>query len=468
MILPLATRRDKVTQVRWGLEDFRARFGREPEGMWLPETAVDNETLEVLAEAGVKFTILAPHQAGACAPIGTEAWEEVGDGSIRAGPTSGAAPRGRTLALFFYDGPISRAIAFEDAAGRRREPRGPPASARSRRRATGRSSSTAPPTASPTATTSRSATWRWPPRSRADRGRGLAALTNYGAFLAAHPPTTRSRSASDLLELRPRRRALAAPTAAAAPAATGTSAGAPRCARRSTGCATRSTPSTRRAPRPPQGPVGGPRRLRRASSSTAAPERLDAFLGRAQRAPLDAAARVETRRLLEMQRNRLLMYTSCGWFFDEISGLEPVQILKYAAMALQYLRDLGGGHWKPSSSGGWRRPQQRARASRRRRGLPPPGPAGRRRPAPGGRALRDQRVVRGVPDDAPVYAYRVQRLDEAREAYAGHPAARRPRPRRLRGDRREPRGDVRGAALRRPRLLVRHPDLGGRRGPTTR
>jgi hypothetical protein len=58
--------------------------------------------------------------------------------------------------------------------------------------------------------------------------------------------------------------------------------------------------------------------------------------------PADAAAQVETRRLLEMERHRLLMYTSCGWFFDEISALEPTQILKYAAMALQYLRDLGG------------------------------------------------------------------------------------------------------------------------------
>src|SRR5207249_11874361 len=69
MIMPLATRRDKVTQVRWGIDDFRARFGREPEGLWLPETAVDNESLEVLAEAGVKFTILAPDQAGRAGPL---------------------------------------------------------------------------------------------------------------------------------------------------------------------------------------------------------------------------------------------------------------------------------------------------------------------------------------------------------------------------------------------------------------
>ena len=59
MILPLANRRDKYTQVLWGIRDFQYRFGREPEGMWLPETAVDLESLEILAELGIRFTILA-------------------------------------------------------------------------------------------------------------------------------------------------------------------------------------------------------------------------------------------------------------------------------------------------------------------------------------------------------------------------------------------------------------------------
>ncbi|PYO23841.1 MAG: glycoside hydrolase, partial [Candidatus Rokuibacteriota bacterium] len=97
MILPLANRRDKVTQVAWGLADFRTRFGREPEGLWLPETAVDTETLEVLADAGVKFTILAPEQAaGEVDPSRPYRWR---------------GPRGHELAVFFYDGPLSRAIA---------------------------------------------------------------------------------------------------------------------------------------------------------------------------------------------------------------------------------------------------------------------------------------------------------------------------------------------------------------------
>src|SRR4029453_2633491 len=118
MILPLATRRDKITQVRWGRQDFQERFGREPEGMWLSEAAVDNEPLEILDETGMKFTILAPHQAWRIRKIGTEGWEEV---NHRIDPSQSYLWRGasgRTLAPFFYDGPISRAIPFEHALDR--------------------------------------------------------------------------------------------------------------------------------------------------------------------------------------------------------------------------------------------------------------------------------------------------------------------------------------------------------------
>ena len=96
--------------------EFRARFGREPEGMWLPETAVDEESLEVLAEAGVRFTILAPHQAQRVRPLSDpreEAWTDVGEAIDPSRAYLWRGPRGLTMALFFYDGPISRAIAFE-------------------------------------------------------------------------------------------------------------------------------------------------------------------------------------------------------------------------------------------------------------------------------------------------------------------------------------------------------------------
>src|SRR2546427_240105 len=98
LILPLSPRRDKVTGVRWGITDFRRRFGREPEGMWLPETAVDPETLDVLAAEGIRFTILAPHQVK----------EAPADGS----PCLYRTPGGRSIALFVYDGPLSHDVAF--------------------------------------------------------------------------------------------------------------------------------------------------------------------------------------------------------------------------------------------------------------------------------------------------------------------------------------------------------------------
>jgi len=114
MIMPLANRRDKVTQVRWGIKDFEHRFRRRPEGMWLPETAVDNETLEVLAEQGIKFTILAPRQARRVRRRGGRSWKDVtGD---RIDPSRAyllRLPSRRSISLFFYDGPISRGVAFE-------------------------------------------------------------------------------------------------------------------------------------------------------------------------------------------------------------------------------------------------------------------------------------------------------------------------------------------------------------------
>ena len=113
IIMPLANRRDKETQVRWGIRDFESRFGRFPEGMWLSETAADVETLEVLAENGIKFTILAPHQARQTRRIG-RAWRNVEGGKIDPKmPYMCKLPSGKRISIFFYDGPISRAVAFE-------------------------------------------------------------------------------------------------------------------------------------------------------------------------------------------------------------------------------------------------------------------------------------------------------------------------------------------------------------------
>jgi len=150
------------------------------------------------------------------------------------------------------------------------------------------------------------------------------------------------------------------------------------------------------------------------------PERLDAFFTAHARGQLDPAARVEARRLLELERNRLLMYTSCGWFFDEISAIEPVQILRYAAMALQYMSDLGGGRLEdefvrrlaaaPSNV-----PEMRDGAEVYRRLIRPT--------AVNLRRVVAHYAITGLLDEYPadtrIYAYRVERLDEARETSDG-------------------------------------------------
>jgi alpha-amylase/alpha-mannosidase (GH57 family) len=415
MIMPLATRRDKVTQVRWGIDDFRARFGREPEGLWLPETAVDNESLEVLAEAGVKFTVLAPHQALRVRPLGAATWEETnGIDPSRAYLWRG--PRGLTLAIFFYDGHLSRAIAFDRLLERAENL-----------------------VAWLNAAFSETRTWPQLVHCATDgetyghhsrfgemalaaavqqiEAEGTATLTNYGAFLAAHPPTHE-------VEIRERTSWSCAH-------------GVERW-RSDCGCRTRGDWHQRwRAPlrealdwlRDQIDPFFEARASAHLKDPWAArdayaavlldrsPERLDAFFAAHARGPLDPTARVEARRLLELQRNRLLMYTSCGWFFDEISAIEPVQILRYAAMALQYLNDLGGGRLEdgfvrrlaaaPSNV-----PEIRNGAEVYRRLVRPT-------------AVNLNRVVahyaitgflEEYPADARVYAYRVERLDEARES----------------------------------------------------
>jgi alpha-amylase/alpha-mannosidase (GH57 family) len=419
MIMPLATRRDKVTQVRWGVEDFRARFGREPEGLWLPETAVDTESLEVLAEAGVKFTILAPHQALRVRPLGAEAWEDVGGGIDPSRSYLWKGPRGLSLALFFYDGPISRAIAFERLLERSENLVAWLNAAFSDARAW--------PQLVHCATDgetyghhSRFGEMALAAAVQQIEAEGAATLTNYGAFLAAHPPTHQV----EIREL----------------TSWSCAHGVERW-RSDCGCRTRGDWHQRwRAPlrealdwlREQIDPFFEARASAHLKDPWAArdayaavlldrsPDRLEAFFADHARGVLESAARVEVRRLLELERHRLLMYTSCGWFFDEISAIEPVQILRYAAMALQYLNDLGGGWLEdefvrrlaaaPSNV-----PEMADGAEVYRRLVRPT-------------AVNLSRVVThyaitGLLDayapDARVYAYRVARLDEARETADG-------------------------------------------------
>lgn len=113
MIMPLANRRDKETQIIWGIRDFEHRFARKPEGMWLAESAVDIESLELLATHEIKFTILAPRQAKACRKIGDENWNELGEKGIDTRrPYVYNLPSGKSIVLFFYHGDIAQGVAF--------------------------------------------------------------------------------------------------------------------------------------------------------------------------------------------------------------------------------------------------------------------------------------------------------------------------------------------------------------------
>jgi len=337
MILPLANRQDKYTQILWGIRDFESRFGRHPEGMWLPETAVDLQTLEVLAELGIKFTILSPYQAGRVRPLGGRAWRKVDGGRID--PSMAYAVRvasGATMNVFFYDGPISRAIAFEDllADGKRFSERllGAFSDART-----------------------------WPQlvhiatdgetyghhRAYGDMALAfalnyiesskLARLTNYAEYLEKHPPTQEAKVIGN--------------------SSWSCVHGVERW-RSDCGCNSGGHSGWNQQWRAP---------LRQAFDwlrETVAPryetearklfehpwETRDAYIdvvlnrsrdnvvsfmnGQAKR-ELSLVEIVNGLKLLELQRYLMLMYTSCGWFFDDLSGIETVQVIQYAGRALQ-------------------------------------------------------------------------------------------------------------------------------------
>jgi alpha-amylase/alpha-mannosidase (GH57 family) len=344
MIMPLATTRDRRTQVAWGIADFRRRFGRAPQGMWLPETAVDLETLDLLAAAGITFTVLAPHQAARTRSLDGGDWQDVSGGGVD--PTVAYAiclPSGRQIAAFFYDGPISRAVAFEGLLDN---------GERFAQRLLGAfHSGRAGPQLVSIATDGE--TYGHHHRfgemalayalHRIEHGED-AALTNYGAYLAAHPPTHEA----ELVER------------------TSWS-----CAHgvdrwwRDCGDNTGAHPGWTQAWRTPlrealdwlRDALADPYEraaglllrdpwaarddyirviLDRSDGS------LEAFFRDHATRELDDAGRVAALRLLELQRHTLLMYTSCGWFFDELSGIETVQVIQYAGRAVQLAGDALG------------------------------------------------------------------------------------------------------------------------------
>ena len=340
-ILPLCSRRDKVTQVRWGLADFRHRFGREAAGLWLPETAADRETLEVLAEEGVRFTLLAPGQAASVRELGGE-WQP---GAARLDPRQAYrwdGGHGRTLALFFYDGAISHEIAF-DGLLRSGE-------AFASRLLAGFDGDARPQLVQvATDGETYGHHHRFGEMALATacariEASGAATLTNHAAFLAAHPPTHQARVVDG--------------------SSWSCAHGVERW-RSDCGCRAGRRAGWTQGWRGPLREaldwlrdvvdalyearmaqlVKDPWAARDAYVEVLLdrrPASVGAFLARHALRPLDDESRVQALRCLELQRHRLLMYTSCGWFFDEISGIETVQVLRYAARVLQLAHTLGG------------------------------------------------------------------------------------------------------------------------------
>lgn len=342
-ILPLATARDKETQVYWGIEDFVQRFGRRPEGMWLPETAVDVETLEVLARQGIAYTILAPHQAKKIRKIGETPWTDVSGARIDPSRAYLARlPSGRSINLFFYDGPISRAVAFERLLAAGDHFVGRLTSGFSHER----SSAQLMHIATDGETYGHH-------HSHGDMAlayaldtieqRGDVKLTNYGQFLELHPPAWEV-----VIEER-----------TAWSCAHGVGRWEADC-----GCRTGGEAHWNQAwRRPLRDALDWLRDAVAPFYENAASDlfhdvwqarndyinvindrsvtNIDRFLAVLCGRTLTREETVRALQLLELQRYALLMYTSCGWFFNEVSGIETVQVLQYAGRVLQLARDLG-------------------------------------------------------------------------------------------------------------------------------
>ncbi len=345
IIMPLANHRDKYSQVVWGIRDFEHRFGRKPEGMWLPETAVDLETLDIMVERGIKFSILAPHQARRARRIGTPYWKDVGGAIIDpTRPYLVRLPSGRQIAIFFYDGPISRAVAFEDVLKK--------GETLANRLVGAFSPKNDRPQLVHIATDGE--TYGHHHRF-ADMAlafaldyiekNNLAKITNYSEYLEKFPPAYEA----EIIEK--------------------TSWSCPHGVDRwwsDDGCTTGSGgPGWNQKWRTPlrnamdwlRDEMAG-KYEQKARELLKDPwaardgyidvildrsaESIDRFFGKHAVRELNEGEKFTALKLLELQRHAMLIYTSCGWFFDEISRPEPVQVIQYAGRVVQLARELFG------------------------------------------------------------------------------------------------------------------------------
>ncbi|MEN9520683.1 MAG: hypothetical protein RLZZ381_3271 [Cyanobacteriota bacterium] len=351
IILPLANQRDKITQIRWGKADFRDRFGREPEGMWLAETAVDYPTLEALIEEDIKFIILAPSQAQKCRVMATEAepeakWHEVGGQQIDpTRPYRCFVDRDRYIDIFFYDGPISRDMGFNDVlntADNLAERLGQ--AVKSDRL----SQLISVATDGETFGHHKGGTEKCIAYALSEQFvRQGWTVTNYAHYLSICPPTWE-------VKLKP---------VTAWSCDHGVDRWQDDC-----GCASGGG-WHQKWRRPLRTALDWLRdRLITVYEEAGAKffrdpwlarneyiqvirdrsrKNVTNFLLRHQVQELSPSEQIDALRLLEMERHTLLMYTSCGWFFEEISRPEGVQILRYATRAMELAGAIAGIDLQP-------------------------------------------------------------------------------------------------------------------------
>ncbi|MEO6802545.1 MAG: DUF3536 domain-containing protein [Granulicella sp.] len=355
IILPLANERDGLTQIRWGIADFEHRFGHRPEGMWLAETAVNRATLDLLAREGIKFTILAPHQSARIRPMipvpGRTAalfadegspWQETPDASVDPRhPYLVHLDEGRSIAVFFYDGPSSRAIAFEGLLN---------SGVTFGQRLLGGLDDRSEPQLIHVATDGESYGHHHKHGEMAlsfamhwiEEG-NQATLTNYGEFLAKFPPQWEAEVEENT----------------SWSCAHGVERWRSNC-----GC-NAGTPDWNQEWRKPlrdaldylrdaTAPLAEKLAASLLKDLWAARDAyihvvldrsrtvIDSFFEDHQAHNLTREERVTALELLELERHTQLMYTSCGWFFDEISGIETAQIIAYAGRVLQLAAELFG------------------------------------------------------------------------------------------------------------------------------
>jgi len=336
MILPLAARRDRITQIHWGIADYEFNYGAPPEGMWLAETAADTESLELLAEQGIKFTLLAPHQCKRIRALkdGTE-WVDTPNASVdTTRPYLLRFASGASIAVFFYNGPVSRAIAFEGLLN-------------SGESFVDRLKSgfhdTAQPQLMHVATDGESYGHHHKHGEMAlayalrllERDRTVK-LTNYGSFLEQFPPeyeceivdNTSWSCAHGVERWRSDcgcnggragwNQAWRAPLRAALD-----------------GLRDALLPLTEQEGAKLFNDVWKARDNYIHVILERSNENVEQFFAAHQHHSLNEEERIRALELMELQRHAQLMYTSCGWFFDDISGIETVQIIAYAARVIQ-------------------------------------------------------------------------------------------------------------------------------------